>query len=113
MAKKSRIPKKIAGVKVPQPLRKSKMLRAMLGNSAGRAVLAHALTAAAAAATATLVGHREEVIESAKTASRKGAKAVGTAGEALQAAFSAALEVVHDSDDLPIKRRRSQKHFPR
>ncbi|WOS64678.1 hypothetical protein [Sinorhizobium fredii] len=32
MAKKSRIPKKIAGVKVPKPLRKSKMLRAMLGN---------------------------------------------------------------------------------
>lgn len=30
MAKKNRLPKKIAGVKVPKPLRKSKMLRAMM-----------------------------------------------------------------------------------
>ncbi|ACP22900.1 hypothetical protein NGR_b14490 (plasmid) [Sinorhizobium fredii NGR234] len=89
------------------------MLRAMLGNSAGRALLAHALTAGAGAAAANLIGHREEVMQSAKTASRKGTKAVGTAGEALRAAFSAAMEVVRDSDDLSFKRRRSQKHFPR
>ncbi|MET4691170.1 hypothetical protein [Sinorhizobium fredii] len=33
MAKKNRIPWKIAGVGFPKPLRKSKMLRAMMGNS--------------------------------------------------------------------------------
>ncbi|AFL53545.1 hypothetical protein ABIE78_006836 [Sinorhizobium fredii] len=112
MAKKNRLPKKIAGVKVPKPLRKSKMLRAMMGNSGGRDVLAHALTAGAAAAAAILIGHREEVTDSAKAASRKGVKAVGTAGEALQAAFSAAMEVVRDSDP-PLKSKRSENHFPR
>ncbi len=113
MAKKNRIPKKIAGVKVPKPLRKSKMLRAMMNNSGGRDVLAHALTAGAAAAATILIGQREEVTESVKAASRKGVKAVGTAGEALQAAFSAAMQVVHGSEDPPFKRRRSKNHFPR
>jgi hypothetical protein len=112
MAKKHRIPKKIAGVKVPKPLRKSKMLRAMMDNSSGRDVLAHALTAGAAAAAAILIGQREEVAEGVKAASRKGVKAVGTAGEALQAAFSAAMEVVHDANP-PFRRKRSQNHFPR
>jgi len=58
MAKKNRIPKYIAGVKVPKPLRKSKMLRAMMDNSGGRDVLAHALTAGAGAAMALLIGQR-------------------------------------------------------
>ncbi len=42
MAKKNRIPKKIAGVKVPKPLRKSKMLRSMMASDLGRDVLAKA-----------------------------------------------------------------------
>jgi hypothetical protein len=112
MAKKNRIPKYIAGVKVPKPLRKSKMLRAIMDNSGGRDVLAHALTAGAGAAVALLIGQRQEVTESAKIASRKGVKAVGTAGGALRAAFSSAMQVVHDSDP-PFKRKRSQNHFPR
>jgi hypothetical protein len=112
MAKKHRIPKKIAGVKVAKPLRKSKMLRAMMNNSGGRDVLAHALTAGAAAAAAILISHREEVAEGVKAASRKGVKAIGTAGGALQAAFSAAMEVVHASDP-PFKRKRSEDRFPR
>ncbi len=112
MAKKNRIPKKIAGVKVPKPLRKSKMLRAMMDNSGGRDVLAHAFTAGAGAAVALLIGQREGMTESAKVASRKGVNAVGTAGSALRAAFSAAMQVVHDSDP-PYKRKRSQNHFPR
>ena len=111
MAKKNRIPKYIAGVKVPKPLRKSKMLRAMMGNSGGRDVLAHALTAGAGAAVALLIGQREGMTESAKAASRKGVKAFGTAGGALRAAFSAAMQVVHESDP-PFKRKRSQNHFP-
>ena len=39
MAKKSRIPKKIAGVKVPRPLRKSEMPRSMMARDLGRDVL--------------------------------------------------------------------------
>ncbi|MHC2357707.1 hypothetical protein ACVMB3_007230 [Sinorhizobium meliloti] len=50
MAKKSRIPKKIAGVKVPKPLRKSKMLRSMMASDLARDVLAKALTAVPGAA---------------------------------------------------------------
>lgn len=75
-------------------------------------MLAHALTAGASAAAAILIGHREEVTESAKAASRSGVKAIGTAGEALQAAFSAAMRVVHDSN-ATSKGERSQNYFPR
>jgi hypothetical protein len=112
MANKNRLPKRIAGVKVPKPLRKSKMLRAMMDNSAGREVLAHALTAGAAAAAAILIGHREEVTDAAKAASRKAVKAVGTAGAALQAAVSAARQVVRDADP-PFKPKRSESQVPR
>ncbi|MDE3812574.1 hypothetical protein I7I49_20230 [Sinorhizobium meliloti] len=111
MTKKNRIPKKIAGVKVPKPLRKSKMLRALLDNGGGRDVLAHALTAGASAAAAILINGREELTETSKAASRKGAKAIGTAGEALQAAFSAGMEVVYDSNP-PFRRKRSHNKFP-
>lgn len=45
MAKKHRIPKKVAGVKVPKGLRKSKALRAMMSSDVGRDVLANALKA--------------------------------------------------------------------
>ena len=71
------------------------MLRAMMDNSGGRDVLAHALTAGAGAVVALLIGQREGMTESAKGASRKGVKAVSTAGGALRAAFSAAMQVVH------------------
>ncbi|MET4691097.1 hypothetical protein [Sinorhizobium fredii] len=97
MAKKNRIPKKIAGVKVPRPLRKSKVLRSMMASGVGRDVLANALTAGAGAAAAILVDHRDDVGETARTATKKGAKALGLAGEAIQGGFSAAMDVVKDT----------------
>jgi hypothetical protein len=97
MAKKNRIPKKIAGVKVPRPLRKSKVLRSMMASDIGRDVLANALTAGAGAAAAVLVDHRDDVGETARTATKKGAKAFGLASEAVQSGFSAAMDVVKDT----------------
>ena len=47
MAKKNRIPKKIAGVKVPKALRRSKMLGYMVASDVGRDMLAKAVTAGA------------------------------------------------------------------
>jgi hypothetical protein len=111
MAKKNRVPKKIAGVKVPKPLRKSKMLRSMMATSVGRDILASALTAGAGAAAAILVEQRQDVGDSVKATARKGAKTVGVAGEALQSAFSAAMDVVRGSD-LPTKSKRRKKASP-
>ncbi|XNY03938.1 hypothetical protein ACMFL9_04065 (plasmid) [Sinorhizobium meliloti] len=111
MAKKNGVPKKIAGVKVPKPLRKSKVLRSMMATSVGRDVFANALTAGAGAAAAILVEQRQDVGDTAKATARKGAKAVGVAGEALQGAFSAAMDVVRRSE-LPTKSKRRKKASP-
>lgn len=111
MAKKNRIPKKIAGVKVPKPLRKSKMLRSMMASDLGRDVLAKALTAGAGAAAAVLADHRDDVGETTRTATKKGTKALGLTGEAVQSGFSAAMDVVKDTV-LPLqnqKKKRSSK----
>ncbi|MDX0967309.1 hypothetical protein [Sinorhizobium medicae] len=97
MAKKNRIPKKIAGVKVPKPLRKSKMLRSMMASDLGRDVLAKALTAGAGAAAAVLADRGDAVGETARTATKKGTKALDVAGEAVRSGFSAAMEVVENT----------------
>ncbi|ASP73809.1 hypothetical protein GOB07_28805 [Sinorhizobium meliloti] len=97
MAKKHRIPKKVAGVKVPKGLRKSKALRAMMSSDVGRDVLANALKAGAGAAAAVLMDHRDDVGDAANAVTKKGASAVGLAREAMQSGFSAAMEVVRDT----------------
>jgi hypothetical protein len=53
MAKK--IPKKIAGFKIPKVLRKNSLLKSLLGTAGGRQIVADALVAAAGAAAAALV----------------------------------------------------------
>lgn len=96
MAKKSAIPKKVAGFKVPKAVRKSKPLKAMLGSKIGRDIIGKALIAGAAAAAAVLAEEREEVTEAGKKGARKGARAIGIAGEAMQSAAHAAMGVVTD-----------------
>ena len=54
-AAKSKLPKKVAGFKVPKALRKSGMLDTLVGTQTGRQLLADALIAAASAAAAVLV----------------------------------------------------------
>ncbi|AWM27259.1 hypothetical protein N181_29210 [Sinorhizobium fredii USDA 205] len=108
MAKKNRIPKKIAGVKVPKTLRKSKVLGAMMASKVGRDLLAKALTAGAGAAAAVLVNHTDEVGETARKTTRKGARALGLAREAAQSGFSAAMDVVKESV-LPSPKKKGNK----
>ena len=95
--KKNALPKKIAGVTVPKALRRSSMLRTLLGTKMGREIAAQALIAAAGAAAAVLIREREEVVEAADTGVRKGAKAAGLAAEAVESAANAALGVVTDA----------------
>lgn len=57
-AAKSKLPKKVAGFKVPKGLRKSGMLDTLVGSQTGRQLLADALIAAASAAAAVLVKGR-------------------------------------------------------
>lgn len=93
---KIKIPKKIAGHKVPKSIRKSPILKAMLRNKTGRDVLAQALVAGAGAAAAVLIEERHEVAGAAKTGGRKGAKALGLVGEAFHRGSGAALDVVRE-----------------
>ena len=98
MAKTTKLPKKVAGYKVPKSIRKSKMLRALLNNPVGRDVLANALTAGAGAAAAILVQNREEIAAAgAKRGTKKGIKAASLAGEAAQSAANAMIGVFRDA----------------
>ncbi|WP_420962379.1 hypothetical protein [Brucella sp. IR073] len=92
--KRKAIPKRIGGFKVPKPLRRSKMLRALLGTSTGRNLLASALTAAAAAAAAALVEERHEIAEAGKKGLKKSGKSMAIATRAVQSAADAAIEVI-------------------
>ena len=56
--KKSGVPKKLAGVKVPKAVRESKSLSTLLTSNLGREILADALIAAAGAAAAALTRTR-------------------------------------------------------
>ena len=71
MAKTIKLPKKVAGYRVPKSMRKSKLLRALLNNPMGRDVLANALTAGAGAAAAVLVQNREEIADGGRRRARR------------------------------------------
>ena len=57
-SEKSKLPKKVAGLKVPKALRKSKALETLVGSEAGRRILAEAIMAAATAAASALTADR-------------------------------------------------------
>ncbi|MBW9065714.1 hypothetical protein JNB71_20630 [Rhizobium herbae] len=108
---KNTIPKKVAGYKVPKAIRKSSVIRSLLGSDLGRDVLANALTAGAGAAAAILIGEREEIVDATKKGARKGARAMGLATDAIRGAAQAATEVVREAADtaLPKKVRKQAK----
>ena len=93
----NKLPKRIGGFKLPKPVRKSKILRAMLNNPMGRDILANAITAAAGAAAAVLIEERKEIKKAGKKGLRKGAGAMGIARDAVQSAASAAFGVIGDA----------------
>jgi hypothetical protein len=94
MAKKNRIPKQVAGFKIPKSIRKSSFLKSMLASKTGRDILGKAVVAAAGAAAAVLAEERKDVADTGKKGARKGARAVSIAGDAIQSAAHAALDVV-------------------
>ncbi|OWW02343.1 hypothetical protein ATY81_22110 [Rhizobium sp. R72] len=114
MAKKNRIPKKIAGYKVPRAVRKSTLIKGLLASDIGRGILAKALTAAAGAAAAVLVGERDDVANAAGRSTRKGKRAIGIAGTAMSQAAEAAMEAVRSAtrDSLPKRVRKDMKDRP-
>ena len=127
--KKAKLPKTIAGVKVPKALRKLGPLGRLIDHPLGREILADALIAAAGAAAAALVKHRPSAAQMAQAGEQvaaAGEKAVsGTAQAAnlgrdlVQTAAGAVAEVVADAaksvlpgaakgKEAPAKRRKDK-----
>ena len=92
--KKNRVPKRMVGVKIPKYMRNSSLMRALLGSSLGRDILANSITAGAGAAAAVLLREREAVADVGGKGLRKGAHAAAMVGEAMQSAASAAVDTV-------------------
>jgi hypothetical protein len=95
MAKTKKVPKKIAGVKVPKALRRG--LRDLAASQTGRTVLVEALAAAGAALAATQAAPASPT----RKLARKEAPKVAAAGEELKAraaeARSAAVTALEDA----------------
>lgn len=106
---KTKLPKRIAGFKLPKRVRKSKMLGAMLNSPIGRDILANALTAGAGAAAAVLLEERKAVSKAGKKGLRKGAGAIGIARDAVQSAATAALGVVGEAAHSFLPARKTPK----
>lgn len=92
--KKNFIPKKIAGFKVPKSVRRSSLLRNMLASRTGRQILARALVAGANAAATALTDERADIRKPGKASGRRRALAASVAGEAIESATAAAIDVV-------------------
>jgi|SRR5829696_2279968 hypothetical protein len=90
--KKSGVPKKVAGVKVPKAVRQSKSLSTLLTSRLGREILADALIAAAGAAAAALTRTR-----TAKNAGKSVAEAGAETSDAVQTAAGAVASVVSEA----------------
>jgi hypothetical protein len=111
---KAKLPKRIAGFKVPKGLRRSKLVKGLLGSRLGRQIVADALVVGATAAAAALVREREEVADATMKGARKGARAFGVLGEAIESGVDAAVGSVTEAvrkalpEDKRAKRRRGK-----
>ena len=72
MAKKLKLPKKVAGYRVPKSMRKSKLLSSMLNNPLGRDVVANALTAGARRRGCRACENRKEIGTGREEGAKKG-----------------------------------------
>ncbi|HEX3943153.1 MAG TPA: hypothetical protein VHW69_03600 [Rhizomicrobium sp.] len=93
MAKNYQLPKRLLGVKVPKALRNLDWAVQFLESDAGRRILAEALVAAAAAASAALVGTQTEA---GAKAGKKLTKAKHKGGDLLRSAVNDATGAVTD-----------------
>jgi Pyruvate/2-oxoacid:ferredoxin oxidoreductase gamma subunit len=96
-AKKTKVPKRVAGVKVPKFLRDSTILQTLLASPIGRDILANALVAAAGAAAAIIIEEREQIADAAKDGMKKGGRVAGTIGDAMKSAATAAIGSVAEA----------------
>ncbi len=90
--KKSGMPKRVAGVKVPKAVRKSSPLSTLFNSNLGREILADALIAAAGAAAAALTRTR-----TAEKVGHTAAQAGAEATDAMQTAAGAVANVVTEA----------------
>jgi hypothetical protein len=101
---KKRVPKKIAGVRIPKTLRKAEFLKLLLGSELGRRMLADALVAAAGAAAAVLVqNNSDEIAAAGKSARRKTARTGSLMQGVIQSAAAAATEVIGEAAKTMLK----------
>ena len=109
---KAKLPKRIAGFKVPKALRKSKMVTGLLRNDLGRQIVADAIIAGAGAAAVILVRERDEVVDATVKGAKKGAYALGLLGEAVASGVDAALASVTEAvrKSLPKHDTRKRHH---
>jgi hypothetical protein len=96
---KGKVPKTVAGVKVPKALRKG-LVGSLLENPRSREILADVLLAAAGAAAAALVKHRptgQQVANAGEAVVDAGAGAATVTRDAVQGAAGAVGEVVAEA----------------
>jgi hypothetical protein len=98
MGKKKRVPKKIAGVKLPKLLRSSSLVKALIGTKLGRQIFADALVAAAAAAAAALVAvSADDVGDATKKVASAGKGGAKRVKRAVKDAAGAMSEVISNA----------------
>jgi hypothetical protein len=120
MAKTYKIPKKIAAVRVPRPIRKSKILRGFLQSPQNRLLAASMVVAAGGAMTAVLARHRpsaEQVNDAGQNAAGLGRLAVGAVAELVNRvihSLAASLTPSHEvrTDDPPTRPDTAQNVVP-
>ena len=98
---KVKLPKTVAGFKVPKTLRKSGALDTLFGSALGRQLVADALVAAAAAAAAALVKARSNADEANGAAAGDGGRSA--LSEATHAAAGAVASFVTDAAQSLLK----------
>jgi hypothetical protein len=98
MAKgKAKVPRKVAGVKVPKAVRKSGLLDELLTSELGRESLAEALVAAAGAVASVLVKNRpssHQIAQAGHAMANTGAEAASGAGNLAHSAVDAVSDAV-------------------
>lgn len=90
MPKRNKVPKRLAGVKLPKALRKSGIVKSVLGSQLGREIAANALVAAASGVAAAIVAIKgDDIVEAGETAAEKGKEGGKIVKDAVQSAASA------------------------
>lgn len=114
MAGKVKVPRSVAGVKVPKGWRKLGTVTSFLNNPIARAVLAEALVAAAGAAATALARNRPsgaQVAQAGEAVADAGGQAVSTTSDIAKSAADGLSGLVSDAarSFLPDARSKSAK----